>query len=63
MVDPISDEERAAFVRRLKLAFVLLVAASSALITVQSGASIASILAAAGAGAVVALLCLWIVVP
>jgi hypothetical protein len=63
MVDPISDEERETFVRRLKGAFVLLVALSAVLITLQSDAGPLAVLVAGGSGAAVGVVLLWIAFP
>jgi len=63
MVDPISDEERTKFTRRLKLAFVLLVAISAVLITLQSDAGPFVLLAAGAGGAAVGVFLLWAAFP
>jgi hypothetical protein len=63
MVDPISDEERETFVRRLKLAFVLLVTLSAVLITLQSGAGPLALVLAGGSGAAVGVVLLWVAFP
>ena len=63
MVGPISDEERSAFAWKLKLGFVLLVALSAGLITLQADVGLAGFLAASGAGAVMGVLLVWIAFP
>lgn len=63
MVGPISDDERNSFAWKLKLGFVVLVAASAGLITLQAKAGIVAFLAASVAGAVVGVLLVWIAFP
>jgi hypothetical protein len=63
MVGPISDEERSAFAWKLKLGFVVLVALSAGLITLQADAGLAGFLAASGAGAVLGVLLVRIAFP
>jgi hypothetical protein len=63
MVGPISDDERSAFAWKLKLGFVLLVAFSSGLITLQADAGLVGFLAASGAGTVVGLVLVRIAFP
>jgi hypothetical protein len=63
MVGPISDEERSAFAWKLKLGFVLLVAASAGLITLQADAGLVGFLAASAAGGLVGVLLVWIAFP
>lgn len=63
MVGPVSDDERSAFAWKLKLGFVLLVALSSGLITLQADAGLVGFLAASGAGTVVGLVLVRIAFP
>jgi len=63
MVGPISDEERESFVRRLQIAFVLLVAFSAVLITLQTKAGPVALLTAGGVGVAVGVVLLWIAFP
>lgn len=63
MVGPVSDEERTAFAWKLKLGFVLLVAFSAGLITLQADAGFAGFLAATAAGGVIGVLLVWIAFP
>jgi hypothetical protein len=63
MVGPVSDEERGAFAWKLKLGFVLLVAFSGGLITLQTDAGLVWFLAASGAGAVLGTVLVRIAFP
>ena len=63
MVGPVSDEERDAFAWKIKVGFVLLVAFSAGLITLQADAGLVGFLAASGAGAAMGVLLVWIAFP
>ena len=63
MVGPISDEERTAFALKVKVGFVLLVALSAGLITLQADAGPVGFLTASAAGAVMGVLLVWIAFP
>lgn len=63
MVGPISSEERASTVRRVKAAFVLLVGLSGGLISLQSDGSLFVTAAAILAGVVTGLVLVWLVFP
>lgn len=63
MVDPISDEERTDFARKLKMGFILLVAFSAGLITLQAGAGLVGFLGASVAGGFVGVVLVEIAFP
>lgn len=63
MVEPVSDEERSDFARKLKLGFVLLVGLSGGLITLQTDAGLAGFLLATGIGLLAGFVLVWIAFP
>lgn len=63
MVDPVSNADRARTLRRAKVAVVLLVAGSAALIGVHGGASLEVIVVAGAAGLVVGSALVWYLFP
>lgn len=63
MVEPISDEERAAFYRKVKLGIAALVGLSAGLTTLQIDATTLQTGAAIAAGLVVGWALAWFVVP
>lgn len=63
MVGPVSDEERDSFAWKLKGGFVLLVALSCGLITLQADVGLAWFLGASVAGGVVGVVLVWIAFP
>jgi hypothetical protein len=63
MVDGITDEERERFAVRFKAGFVLLVAVSAVLVTVQAGAGLPALAVAAAGGVVVGIVLVRLVFP
>ena len=63
MVGPISDEERDAFAWKLKAGFILLVALSAGLITIQADAGPIWFLVSTVAGGFVGVVLVWIAFP
>jgi len=63
MVEPISNRERAAFLRKLRFGFVTLVAVSAALVALWGGGSLVAIGGAAAGGALVGLALAWLALP
>jgi hypothetical protein len=63
MVGPISDEERDAFAWKLKAGFVLLVALSAGLITLQADGGLIWFLGATVAGGFIGVVLVWIAFP
>ncbi|WP_302080467.1 hypothetical protein [Salinibaculum rarum] len=63
MVGPVSDEERNSFAAKLKLGFVLLVALSAGLITLQADAGPVAFVGASVAGGLVGVVLVWIAFP
>ncbi|MFC7175564.1 hypothetical protein [Halosegnis marinus] len=63
MVDPVSNEERASFALKVKLAATALVAVSAGLIAVQAGATLPVLAGALAGGAVVGAALVWFVFP
>jgi hypothetical protein len=63
MVEPVSDEERSSFVRKLKIGFVFLVGLSGGLITLQTDAGAIGFLTATAMGLVVGVVLVWIAFP
>ncbi len=63
MVGPPSDDERNRTVRRLKVAFVLLVGASAGLITTQGDASLQFVAVAVGTGLALGVGLVWFLFP
>ncbi len=63
MVGPVSQEERSATFRRLKVGFVVLVGSSTGLISLQGDVAVPVVVAAIGAGLVVGALIVWLAFP
>ena len=63
MVEPVSDEDRDDFARKVKVGFVLLVGLSGGLITLQTGAGATGFLAATAVGLVVGVILVYIAFP
>jgi len=63
MVDPITDDERSAFYRKVKLALVALVGVSAGLVTLQTDATLVQSAAAVAGGLLVGGALVWIVLP
>jgi len=63
MVEPVSDQERNNFARRLKIGFVLLVGLSGGLITLQTGTGAAGFLVATCIGVAVGVVLVRIAFP
>lgn len=63
MVDPISDEERRSFIRKLKAGFVVFVGLSAGLISLQTDAGLVGFAAASATGMVLGIVLLWAVLP
>lgn len=63
MVGPISDEERDSFAWKFKAGFVLLVALSCGLITLQADVGLVGFLGAGVAGGLVGVVLVWMAFP
>lgn len=63
MVEPVSDQERSDFTKKVKAGFVLLVGLSGGLITLQTGAGPTAFLVAACLGIVAGVVLLRIAFP
>jgi len=63
MVEPISDEERSAFTRRVKVAFVALVGLSAGLTTLLGDPSLPVVAGAVLGGLAVGGVLVWLVFP
>lgn len=63
MVGPVSDVARATFVRRLKVALILIVGASAGLVAFANGASVSTTAVMAVGGLIVGILLVWTVFP
>lgn len=63
MVDPISEEERAAFLRRVKIGVTLLVGGSAGLVSLQVDPTPVQAIGAVAVGLVVGYVLAWFIVP
>jgi ammonia channel protein AmtB len=63
MVEPVSDQERSDFAKKVKVAFVLLVGFSGGLITLQTDAGATGFVAATAIGIVAGIILVWIAFP
>lgn len=63
MVDPVDNTERVAFLRKVKVGFVALVALSAGLMALQTGAGPAVLLGALGGGTLAGAFLAWLALP
>jgi hypothetical protein len=63
VVDPVSEEERAAFLRRVKIGVTLLIGGSAGLVSLQVDPTAVQATGAVAAGLVVGYALAWFIVP